>query len=618
MHLFHIKSGIPVFSGIPILTCAFRSLCDGERASGRVFRGFVVRVNVCRGARHLDNITLRKAVALDMQARLIVHEGIHVQIERRTGGFAIGGVRGRNLISRGVRRNLDGGARRRDGGGELRRELKHIARRNGIGRRGQREARHGLRDNLDGSTGIGSEQRARRERRHAIDAPVIQIHCVGECLRVVELGSAIKSVAHLIPVSRHKQCHRARNAKTRHLNNTIRHVGLIQLKHRRQAINIKRCEIFRLDKQHHLLRVSIRRNIVYIKSIILCARETHTPRSRTQRLKQRLGRRFIGRCRIKMNLIKTKILLVVTNQRQHDIHFIVIIRITGSFHNLRDETVQAEVVHERLTQFVVSPRNWILVFTIHFVEPHGGFGTVHLEQVFGIVLVSMRLNPLDGNFLNGRTPVEIFLFKYRKHVFKRFVLRHHGKANSVNHAPNAIIQILAVHGVEQISRGVRYARLRGARHALLVIVGALKAHLIQNSRIVYSHNKNLLFVYSERVIKVFKIVRGGFGYCFRRIVFTDGRTVFHHLRDGISELVINAINTFINSADTFESVVEFVGYRREHVPKVIELARTVRFVGGEVVAFGGVPFLGGFIVHYHSFHMKKSRTGTMYAGTAQY
>ena len=25
-----------------------------KNASGRVFRGFVVRVNVCRGARHLD------------------------------------------------------------------------------------------------------------------------------------------------------------------------------------------------------------------------------------------------------------------------------------------------------------------------------------------------------------------------------------------------------------------------------------------------------------------------------------------------------------------------------------------------------------------------------------
>ena len=55
----------------------------------------------------------------------------------------------------------------------------------------------------------------------------------------------------------------------------------------------------------------------------------------------------------------------------------------------------------------------------------------------------------------------------------------------------------------------------------------------------------------------------------------------------------------------FDNIIEFIGHRREHVPKIIELTRTVRFVGGQIVAFGGVPFLGGFIVHYYSFHMKK-------------
>ena len=110
---------------------------------------------------------------------------------------------------------------------------------------------------------------------------MVQIHCVGECLRVVELRGAIKGIAHLIPVSGHKQCHRARNAESRHLDDTIRYVSLVQLEHRRQTVNVKRGEVFRLNQQHHLLRISIRRNIVYVEGVVLCARETHTPGGRT-------------------------------------------------------------------------------------------------------------------------------------------------------------------------------------------------------------------------------------------------------------------------------------------------------------------------------------------------
>ena len=189
-----------------------------------------------------------------------------------------------------------------------------------------------------------------------------------------------------------------------------------------------------------------------------------------------------------MNLIKTKILLVVTNQRQHDVHFVVFITVSRRFHNLRNKSIQTVIIHESLPQFVISPRNRVLVLTIHLIEPHGGFGTVHLQQRFRIVLVTVRLNPLDSNFLHGRTPVQILFFEYREHVFKRLVLRHHGKANTVNHAPNTVVKILAIHRVEQISRGIGHTRLRRARYTKLIIVSTLKAHLIQNSRVVYSHN----------------------------------------------------------------------------------------------------------------------------------
>ena len=184
----------------------------------------------------------------------------------------------------------------------------------------------------------------------------------------------------------------------------------------------------------------------------------------------------------------------MANQGKHDVHFVVIIGVSRGFHDLRNEPVQSEIVHERLPQFVIGPRNRILVFAIHLVEPYGRFGAVHLQQVFGIVLVSVRLNPFDGDFLNGATPVEVFLLEHAQGILERFVLRHHGKPDPVNHAPNAVVQILTVQRVEKVTHGVRHTGLRRARYTLLVIVGALKAHLIQNRRVVYSHNKYLLSV----------------------------------------------------------------------------------------------------------------------------
>lgn len=56
-----------------------------------------------------------------------------------------------------------------------------------------------------------------------------------------------------------------------------------------------------------------------------------------------------------MHLVEAEVLLVVAYQRKHDVHLIVIIGITRGLHNLRNETVQAEVIYERLSQFVSSP-----------------------------------------------------------------------------------------------------------------------------------------------------------------------------------------------------------------------------------------------------------------------
>jgi hypothetical protein len=81
-----------------------------------------------------------------------------------------------------------------------------------------------------------------------------------------------------------------------------------------------------------------------------------------------------------------------------------------------------------------------------------------------------------------------------KNRFKRLVLRHYGKPDTIDHAPNTVVEILPIHWVEQIAHGVRHAGLRRARNTLLIIVGALKSHFVQNCRIVYSHNAYLLSV----------------------------------------------------------------------------------------------------------------------------
>lgn len=170
-----------------------------------MFRGLAVRIDIRGGARHGDDVTGHKAVTLDMQARLVIHERIHVEIERRAVRVitACGMVR-RNLVRRRVRCHLNGGAGRRDGGGELRRELHKVARLDGTRGRSQREIGHCLSHNLDGSTRVSGEQGARRERRHPVDAPVVEIQCVGKCLRIIELRSAVQRVSRLIPIGRNE------------------------------------------------------------------------------------------------------------------------------------------------------------------------------------------------------------------------------------------------------------------------------------------------------------------------------------------------------------------------------------------------------------------------------
>ena len=184
---------------------------------------------------------------------------------------------------------------------------------------------------------------------------MVEVHRVRERLRIIELGGAIKGITHLIPISGHKQRHRAGDTKRWNLNNAIWYVGLIQLEHGRQRIDIERRKIFRLNQQHHLLGVGVRRNVGHVQRIVLRGWELHAAGGRTQRLEQRLSGGFVARYRVKMHLVETKILFVTANQRKHDVHFIVIITVARRFHNLRDETVQAEIIHERLTQFIVSP-----------------------------------------------------------------------------------------------------------------------------------------------------------------------------------------------------------------------------------------------------------------------
>ena len=59
-------------------------LCDGERACCGMFRSLTVRIDIRSGARHGNDVTGHKAITLDMQARLVIHERIDVEIERRT------------------------------------------------------------------------------------------------------------------------------------------------------------------------------------------------------------------------------------------------------------------------------------------------------------------------------------------------------------------------------------------------------------------------------------------------------------------------------------------------------------------------------------------------------
>ena len=60
------------------------------------------------------------------------------------------------------------------------------------------------------------------------------------------------------------------------------------------------------------------------------------------------------------------------------------------------------------------------------LRPDGGFGAVHFQQIFRVILITVRLNPLDGDFLYSRTPVQVFLFENRQRVFKQRVLHHYG------------------------------------------------------------------------------------------------------------------------------------------------------------------------------------------------
>lgn len=86
-----------------------------------------------------------------MQARLVIHERVDVEIERRAVRVttACGMVR-HNLVRCRVRCHLNGGAGWHDGGGKLRRELHKITRLDGALVRRQREIGHCLSHNLDG------------------------------------------------------------------------------------------------------------------------------------------------------------------------------------------------------------------------------------------------------------------------------------------------------------------------------------------------------------------------------------------------------------------------------------------------------------------------------------
>ena len=98
---------------------------------------------------------------------------------------------------------------------------------------------------------------------------MIEEQSVTQGLRIIELSSAIHNIAHLIPVGRYKQRDSTGDTEVRNLNDTIRHFGLVQLEHGTQCVNVKRRKIFRLNQQHHLLGVRIRRNVGHVQRVVL-------------------------------------------------------------------------------------------------------------------------------------------------------------------------------------------------------------------------------------------------------------------------------------------------------------------------------------------------------------
>ena len=184
-------------------------------------------------------------------------------------------------------------------------------------------------------------------------------------------------------------------------------------------------------------------------------------------------------------------MLVGSDELAHAQVLIVRVRVVRYLHDSGYELVQSVFLREGAAKLHVNNGDIVSVLAVHAVVPCGCFGSLQFQQRLVIVHVGVRLNPLRGDFLYGAAVAHGVALERSQPVIPALAA-HDGAADAVDQRVDELVQVHAVHRVEQIVDCSLHSSLRWVRNTLLEIVRGLQPRLFHDCVVVYCHFSVLL------------------------------------------------------------------------------------------------------------------------------
>lgn len=171
----------------------------------------------------------------------------------------------------------------------------------------------------------------------------------------MRLHNTVGDITRLVPIDKRGRHRHAQGAGAQRLGGAVQRINLIRLGRHQRAISVRQYRVFQLSGRRRLLEINVHQGVIGVGDVVLYTQRARAPHDHARQLGRHLNQHFVDQRHVRVGLMRTRVLLMVSGRYGRSIRLIMIIAITQHFRSLHSRAVRAMVISRHLARFIVDP-----------------------------------------------------------------------------------------------------------------------------------------------------------------------------------------------------------------------------------------------------------------------